>query len=226
MCMIRFFFFLFASLVTTVMQPEGNLAAQDHSHPVPVDSLLRQFEREIGDPTTDRNGSAVITRMLARPEQYSSARIDSVLTALELLAVSSDHARTRSVAAVTLSTAGDQSLPNPLPGVADRLIRIYRRSEDPLVRSTLIGLPLTRQADRSRVVNFLASIAVEPSLETRNHWGDNSARAVQNLALMGESGSRELRRLYQSGQVQSPEARRVLDVLARNDFRLPEDTIK
>jgi len=189
----------------------------------PVDTLLVRFEREVRVNDTRRFASQFITAALRLPITYKS-RQDSLLTGLEQLALKSVDTKVQQAAALEIAAAGEIGRgPPPIPNALPRLVRIYRRHDDPALRLTIRNqMPL--QVERRAAAAFLRSIAAEPdtSAGTGPHGyfshGDPRTEALARLAEMGEEGRAVLQAMHRSGEARSPQARIMLDNMARRGF--------
>lgn len=117
------------------------------------------------------------------------------------------------------------------PGIVERLVRIYRRSEDYTVRHLIIGR-MIRQAERAQAVAFLTELARQPrepgpppppgiAVVADDTRSPPQLDAVSALTHMGAEGRTALEQLHTQGTVQEPMARAQLDTLASHGFQMP-----
>ncbi|MGH2608355.1 MAG: HEAT repeat domain-containing protein [Tepidiformaceae bacterium] len=151
--------------------------------------------------------------MLLYPEQYPPADVEALLLGLERFALRGAPSGLRAESAIRLATPATRSAPRPLPRVLPRLVRIYRNSEDPHVRSSVLGALGHLITDRAEAVAFLERAAAEE----RDDFA--AQKALMSLLLQGEEARAALQRLYAAEAVQTPEARAILAGMARNGFR-------
>ena len=195
---------------------------QDPARSWAVDSVLFRFESEVRGHVMRSYGSEIVFRILELPDSYL-ARKDSLLDGLQHLALTNEDEDVRRRAAGWIAFAGESGRRSPpVAGVFLRLVRIYRAS-DASVRLTVRNrLPL--QADRKAAAAFLRSLAAEPDTTTRFGpegyfaFGDPRAEALARLAEMGEEGRAVLQAMHRSGEARSPQARIILDDMARRGF--------
>lgn len=93
---------------------------------------------------------------------------------------------------------------------------MYRESTDPLVRLVLVR-SMSDQIDRDQAAAFLETVAARDS----SGYAVESRRAIDALLGLGEEGRTVLKRLYDREAVRNPEAKAMLAVLAKYDFRAP-----
>jgi hypothetical protein len=168
-----------------------------------------------------------------------AAAVNRRLDSLERVVLTSDNPDQRSGAAVDLLSPGTwwhgnaDSVPpseNRYPGVVARLARVYRQSNDLLVRQTIL-LSMPYQAERTEAIAVVEEAAHEanpvsaprPGSITVDDTPRSPAIAVSVLTAMGPEGEVALRRLYAQGSVQDLRARRLLEELARQGFRRPRE---
>jgi hypothetical protein len=120
--------------------------------------------------------------------------------------------------------AGTTEIPSPIAGVVDRLLRIYCGNTEWGVRNAILNV-LPQQRDRRASAAFLRSIAAEA--DTTNRWqpvhgyftqGDLRTAALARLSEMGDEGRAVLQAMHRSGEARSPQARIVLEDMARRGF--------
>jgi hypothetical protein len=150
--------------------------------------------------------------VLFRPDLFGQTVADSIADGLEDLAVYGRDQQIRVAAVSTLYWLSHAAL-NP----TERLIRIYDRSGDEVVQSSVIGL-MVRAANPRLAIQFLRTVAVrEPRATDRED--------APSLALWTLSGTPEgravLRELHARSSVPSAAGRETLEWLTRNDFGLP-----
>jgi hypothetical protein len=160
-----------------------------------------------------------LVHILSNHGDYSPQDLETVSRDLEEVALTGTPARLRGEAASALGIPGSIHAVRPIKGTFPRLERVYRGSTDPVVRAVVIlGMGrLSDQADRREAAAFLEWVAA------RNDRGfaTDPERAIQALSRLGEEGRAALRRLHQGNAVSRPEAKSLLDVLAKYDFHRP-----
>jgi hypothetical protein len=190
----------------------------------PVDSVLARFEADVRNHVVNSLGSDIVSSILHLPASYA-ARKDSLLDGLEHLALSSREDVVRRMAVGYIGFAGKGGATwSRVPGVMNRLARIYRTQGDVGVRLAVRNqLPL--QAERAAAISFLRALAREPDDAndgTGPHgyfsFGDPRTEALARLAEMGEDGRTVLQAMYRSGEVRSPQGRIMLEDMARRGF--------
>lgn len=107
----------------------------------------------------------------------------------------------------------------PMPGIVVRLERVYRSSQDPAVRNTLLD-PALWQRDTAAAVRFLEQVARDDRPEDRTSDAPPPLAAVQHLAYLGFRGRTVLDRLYREGAVRNRLARAHLEWLANRDYHM------
>jgi hypothetical protein len=189
----------------------------------PVDSVLARFEAGERSRANPNGADDLVYGILYLPAAYS-ARKDSLLDGLERMALTSDADRVRQAATSFIAFAGQGGHIVPGGGsVLARLLRIYRADSQAAVRFTIVNrLPLL--TERRAAAAFLRTIAAEPDT-TRGHpihghfsHGDLRIEALARLAEMGEEGRAVLQAMHGSGEARSPQARTILEHMARRGF--------
>lgn len=202
---------------------ERPLDAQQRGDPVrtmPISVVLAQ----VGDVT--REMSALPYGILDLPRSYA-ARQDSLLNGLERFGLTSPDGVVRRRAVRLIARAGDvRPGHTAIPGIVSRLRRIYlaQAEIDPaMVRSTIRAL-LPGQTERAAAVALLRAVAAEPDdrgpdpVHGYFSVGEPRADALAQLAKLGEEGRAALREMHRSGEAKSPQARIILDQMAREGF--------
>lgn len=194
------------------------LTAQATSKMVSVDSILSAFERDArtrASPSSALSDVREVLRQTAFP-----ARGDSLLRGLQQLALQSADVNVQHYATSYLGDAGSESR---RISIVEGLQRIYRVRNTPLIRLTVLDkMPL--QQERAAAAAFLRSVAAEPDLNgpdpVHGYFtsGDPRTQALARLSEMGEEGAAALRAMHRSGGARSPQARIVLDDMARRGF--------
>lgn len=171
------------------------------------------------------------------PPPILNARLDS----LEAVALTSPDPNQRFLAVIGIASPGrfwfvahPQAEVPPVsvryPGIVDRLVRVYDRSEY-RERLEIISL-MIHQVERSKAVEFLSAVAEEPEPEPLQPpqgvivvESDTEfplqVEAVGALTLMGPAGRATLERLHAQGTVREPMAEARLDTLANHSFQEP-----
>ena len=90
--------------------------------------------------------------------------------------------------------------------LGERIENMYLGTQDPLVRSNILGPAIHLMADRERAVHILTLAATEVNAGDR--LGDIPAAqtAINQLWQMGEPGKVVVRRLVQEGSISAPRA--------------------
>lgn len=211
---------LFVLLVTACVPLRAQAPGPDYVRTWPVDSVLARFEQETRRGAAWESGSRGVCQILALSAPFR-ARRDSLLDALERLAMTSDHRQVWSAAAARIACAGqpDQG-PPAATGIIARLTRMYHRTQDVGVRSNIMDR-LPEQAERLDAAALLRSIAAQPDPHLHRRMddiGDVRTEALRLLAMMGGEGQAVLRAMHRSGEARSPHARALLAEMARRGF--------
>jgi hypothetical protein len=192
---------------------------QDAARIWPIDSVLARWEHDIRANVVPSLGSHLVFGILDLPQTYH-ARQDSLLDGLEHLALTSNNPIVRQRAASRLAYAGAAERESPpLPRVMSRLVRLYWAQNDAGVRLAIRNrLPL--QAERGAAAALLRAVAAEadPVALRPDLIGDDRAEALARLSEMGEDGRAVLREMHRSGEARSPQARAILEDMARRGF--------
>ena len=198
-------------------------AARAQSHPggradATPERLLADFAVEEQDRSPrPRTAGPDIIHVLNNRDKFPAQTVGAILAGLERLALSSPDARVRTGAAAAFTTAGSRRNPRPVPGIAQRMLRMYERSQDQAVRRVLVSF-MARSAEPQVVIPFVRSLAIQEP-----HAADfpgAAGHALATLIAMGEGGRSALQDLHARGLVRDPRARFELDELAKRDFRV------
>ncbi|HET7462277.1 MAG TPA: hypothetical protein VFJ82_13575 [Longimicrobium sp.] len=214
------------ALAITQAVPISPVIAQQSAHPAvtwPIDSVLKRFERD----KAALRSSPVPYEILDLPRSFA-ARQDSLLDGLERLALDrGTNIDVRRSSVLVLATAGEvRSGYAPLPGVMRRLARIYRAQPlvDPSMLRAMIRAALPMQNERASAIALLREAASEPDdrgpdpVHGYFTVGEPRTDALAQLALMGEQGRAALEAMHRRGEARSPQARIILEQMAREGF--------
>ncbi len=160
-----------------------------------------------------RSGSSAFHDLivsLGHPGDYADADIESLQAGLEHLALTGQPQRLRAESVQLLALPGSNRVAHPVSQTYSRLIRIYQRSQDPLVRMMVINAMGDLSA-QSRAAAFLEGVAARDPLR----YVTEPDAAIESLLRIGEEGAAVLKRLHETGAVQHPEARYRLAALDR-----------
>ena len=179
-------------------------AARRTPRPGAAEALVRfEEERRMGRPGS-RSGINMVLQILSRDAGAAASAADSVADGLARLALGPGPYTVRHAAATWLTTAGDATLRAPVPGTMQRMEAVYRKTDDPVVRSILLGR-MDRMAERAAALRFLREVAVQPT-EGADFEGA-PWHAVSTLARMGAPGLEVLRDLSSRGLLRDATAR-------------------
>jgi len=177
--------------------PLGSAAAQANREPR---QTLRVREMlSLSEAGGTSSGAAAI---LQQRKKYPPAKIDSLVGGLERLAITAATPIARMSAAGALANAGAGE--DPLPGAFDRIVAVYRRSGEDLVRRIILS-NMSIQHDKERAIAFLKVVAGEPP--DSQDFTSASLSAVSKLGSMGDPGLAALAQLRESGALRDGKAR-------------------
>jgi hypothetical protein len=184
-----------------------------------VGEVLVLFEREqrVGNFGSGP-GVRALHIILNGDGRWSDAAIDSVVDRLEHLALASDHHLVRRGAAMNVGYEGLSISQRPRMGAVARVVSVYRRSEDPVVRGILLGRMID-MADRRSAIAFLRQVASQK--RTFHEEEEAPLEAVSLLAKMGPEGRAVLRDLLARNLVPDPSARGYIRHMERRGWRAP-----
>jgi hypothetical protein len=146
----------------------------------------------------------MVYQILSREAGATASAADSVADGLEGLALGSGSPAVRHAAATWLSLAGEETVRAPAPGTVQRMEAVYRKTDDAVVRSILVGR-MDRMAERQAALNFLRRVAVQATDEA--DFEGAPWHAVSALARMGSPGLAVLRELSSRGLLRDETAR-------------------
>jgi hypothetical protein len=191
-------------------QPSGHVNASPER--LLADFAAEEQGRSHGTATAGPN----IAHVLNNSHRFPAQTVNAILTGLERLALSSPDARVRVGAASAFTTAGSRRNPRPIPGIAQRMLRMYDRSQDRGVRRVLVSF-MGRSAEPQVVIPFVRTLAIQDP-----HVADFPGAASHALATLAamEGGRSVLQDLHARGLVRDPGARFELNELAKRDFRI------
>jgi hypothetical protein len=156
--------------------------------------VLARFEKHA------QAGNAAVPDVVRHPENYPRTTVDSVIDGLENLAMRAEPEFARRDAIIALTLAGSDK--HPIPGIFERVMRVYQRSDSHLVRVMVIGYIADGQ-DRARAIEFLKSTATTPPPP---RFDVAPILAAQQLSHMAGEGRAILSELYAKGAIQDPRA--------------------
>jgi hypothetical protein len=194
-------------------------AARLHAQTVTAGAadLLRGFEQDAAHVPPACTASCAVATVLAHPSQYPRTRVDSLLAGLESFAGGAANPHLRHLAAGALGAAGSGTHPSVVPGTAARMIRVYRRASDPIVRGVLVAA-LGRAAERGAAVAFLSSLAARAPAD--EEYMGAAHDAVAALLQAGSEGQAALRDIHQRRLARNPRIREELALLAAHGYRI------
>jgi hypothetical protein len=174
--------------------------------------LLAAYVQE-WTPTGESSAADYLAHVVTNHGDYPATDLEAVLRGLEEIALTGTSPRLRAEAASFLTIPGSTRAVHPVRGRFSRLERVYHDSTDPVVRLVLIRA-IGDQIDRRKATAFLEGVAAQGNSE-------DARSAIGSLQRLGEEGRTGLKRLYDGNAVRNPEAKSMLEVLAKYDFRDP-----
>jgi hypothetical protein len=178
--------------------------------------LLSAYVQERQTPRGQSSAFRDLVHAVNNHGDYPAADLESVLRGLEEVALTGMPPRFRAEAASLLTVPGSSRAVHPLRGRFSRLERVCRESTDPVVRIVLIR-GMGDQVDRREAAGFLEGVATRDSAG----FAPEPRYAIKELLRMDEEGRRVLKQLHDRDAVRNPEAKAMLAVLAKYDFREP-----
>ena len=191
------------AFIATVVLPATS-ACQHSSSKQSASDLLAHVEANA------EKGTGSLGNVLRNPGNMSAPRVDSLLTGLETLALTSRSELVRQSAASSLTQAGIAS--NARPGSTGRAISVYNRSTDALVRRTILSL-MHLQSERTVAVAFLTAVATKAGSDQA--FEEESLVAVSTLANVRPGGSNRVLALLAEGRLRDPAAKGFAEWLAK-----------
>lgn len=183
----------------------GPIAAQEMDlSTASVADLLDRFVEE----QMDREGSEAfqqITRiLLGRTAERPQSDVGALIDGLADLVLNAPTPWVRSVAVSVMAVAGKEGAANPDPAIGPRLVRLFRETRDPLVRSMILGVFKT-QVNRSVGRVLFREVLTEDRSPFAN-TGEARVAAAEALK-WGEEGLALLRELHAAGTIKDRDAR-------------------
>lgn len=177
---------LLAAVVGTgISHVEAQVPSKTRLVPKGAREALAIFEERV------RLGQRSAPDQVRSPEEYPRNRVDSVVNGLETLALSARSENLATSAAAALGLAG--AAKRGIPGVFDRMVRVYRSSSSDAVRAMIIHY-MYDQSDRRVAIGFLKSIASQDPAHQDFDGGQFIAAMV--LSEMGTDGRTALVELH------------------------------
>jgi hypothetical protein len=177
--------------------------------------LFAAFVRERESLNDETNAALDITHVLLYHREYPPENVEYFLNKLEQFALAGSPQWLRGECVYKLATPGSKRGVAPISGSFARLERIYRRSDDPLVKMAVVGAMGTLIETREASV-FLERVATKDSQD----FPGAPRSALTSLLVMGDDGRVVLMRLHETGAVRDPEARLSLFYLAKKGYRI------
>lgn len=203
-------------LVCSVLGAGPAAAQEPHRVTRRPAELFTAYVRERQALANKTNASVDLAMVLTHPSEYPRGDLEWLLRELESFALSGQPDWLRAEAVLQLAVPGSTRAVRPVAGSYARLDRVYRRSNDPLVKTSVVTAMGTL-TERREAIAFLERVA-------RHEAGTfpSAGKALASLLTMGDEGRVVLKRLHETGAVRDPAAKRDLAVLAQRDFRIPE----
>ena len=151
---------------------------------------------QVLEPIEQGRSSSGASVVLLQRGKYPARQIESLVVALDRLVTTAPTAIARVSAAQALASAAAGV--GPVPGVFDRLIFAYRRTDESLVRRIVVT-QMQNQHDRVRAIAFLKEIASKPT--ARQDFDGAARTAVETLSFMGDDGRTALYELHSRGAI-------------------------
>lgn len=199
------------ALLLAACAPAGR--TQAYRPPTGAEALLAAFERESSEfPSGSGEAHFAVSEVMSRPGSFKRGFIDSVARGLEELALNGRKPLVRHRAVGLVARLGEVGPHTQESGSVARLARIYRRSNDGVVKGVILFL-MTRQREQGLALSFIASIAAEPPTGRTDSavcFPDCpltlQLQAVQTLNRLGPRGHAILRDLRARGAIRDPSA--------------------
>jgi len=207
-------------IVGLVVGPAAAAAQQPYRVTQTPAELIAGFELEHQPKSLPGWRTSMLSSMLVHAGSYSPADVETVLDGLERLATTGSTEQMRSAAVFALATPSSRDAAAPRRGAIARLARIYHQSSESLVRAATVATAGSLVMDREAAVEFLSEVAAT------DHNDFVAQQALGSLLRQGELGRAALARLHDASQVSPPEARVMLEQMAKNDYRLPGEIRK
>ena len=192
-------------------------AQQGRRPPQSPSALLDAYSREFDDPRSTGRASMGLTQVLTHHAEHPAGDVETVLAGLERMAIGGSTSRLRAEAAASIAIPGSRKSTRPLGGTFARLARVYRSSDDPVVRSIVVGA-MGGLSEHRAAVPFLEHIAKQQDEE----FAGAAGKALTSLLMLGDPGRPALERLHSTSAVKNPEARQILATMVKNGYRLPQ----
>jgi hypothetical protein len=177
-----------------------------------IAAFVRDYE---GDGPLPSTAGMDLSAILLDRADYPGGSLNSVIEGLQEVALSQRSPRLRAVAIMYLASSGSRDALHPRPGTVARLERIYRQSNNALVRASVVT-GLARSAEHHEALAFLEDVAAR---ESQDFPGAPQA-ALTAIASHADEGTGLLRRLHQAKAVHDPQARLWLDQVATTGYRI------
>jgi hypothetical protein len=178
--------------------------------------LFAAFVQERQSLNDQTNASLDLTHILTHRSDYPPQDVEYLLRELEEFSLTGKPEWLRSETVLRLSLPGSNRSTNPAAGTFTRLERVYQRSNDPLVKRSVVGAMGTI-VESQQACAFLERVATKEPAD----FGGAASKAMTSLLIQGEQGRAVLKRLHESGAVRDPKAKHGLAVLAKNGYRDP-----
>lgn len=182
-----------------------------------VEKILSEFVCELQDfeDTIGCGGRHDILWITLHSDQVPQETVTALLEGLQRIALTHpvDHVRHAAMGAIW--TYGRH---NPNANIFDRLMEIYRNTDDEVMRYMIVGRLAAIHHQDEAVIPVLVEIAKQrPGNEDFRHAAE---AAVRSLALAGPEGAAALRSLHMSGEVTDRDALGLLKHVARTGYQI------
>ncbi len=141
---------------------------------------------------------------IVNPKSYPQSQVDSVVDGLVFLAVNSESDHVRHMAAAALAQGA--SIQQPIPGIFDRMLDVFRRSPDNEIVHIAIIKSMQVQRDRPRAIAFLKAVSLTRGDPNPVDGSGDPVWAVETLSFMGPEGRAAIIELCHANQFRNHRA--------------------
>lgn len=189
----------------------GPIAAQGIDlSTVPIADLLDQLVTELVNEDGSEAYRAISIILQGRSVQRPPPDVTALIDGLADLTLDGPTPWVRSNSVSLMSTAGSTEIPAPDPGVGPRLVRLFRESQDPVVRMMILSVFKT-QVNRGVGMVLFRQVLTEERPSFAN-TAEARMAAIEALEL-GEAGLALLRELHAAGTIRDPDAKALVSHL-------------
>lgn len=202
-----------AALLATVsgsVQGQAEIRTPADVHLYLSDWRAHALRGEVSPPSL-----SALTRVLVHPDSHTAVTVLAVITGLQEEVERGASPYTQSLAAHTLATPIRMGHPTYSDIAVARLVQAYDRTASIELRGHLVGALFQAGSRDADLLRMMEDVAADPRASTYT-----VKSALEILSNNGLEGRAILQRLHLSNSVRDPEGRAMMQIIARDGYRV------